>query len=199
MDVAGSAGSGPARIDENVMRLFIGIELPDGIREGLAELQRELRPVSNSARWVATESAHLTLKFLGEITEQRAEEVHQAMTVLTWKPFPITVKGIGFFPGTRSPRVFWAGVQAPTLEALTGRIDSKLETFGFEKERRSYRAHITLARAKRGPLDAALVTAANQFEEKDFGTFNVDRCFLYQSELTSNGPLYTKLKEYLLS
>jgi 2'-5' RNA ligase len=85
------------------------------------------------------------------------------------------------------------------LESLTGRIDSKLETFGFEKERRSYRAHITLARAKHGPLDAALVTAANQFEERDFGTFHVDRCFLYQSELTTNGPQYTKLREYLLS
>jgi 2'-5' RNA ligase len=199
MDVAGRAGSDPARIDENVMRLFIGIELPENIREGLAEVERELGAVTNSARWVATESAHLTLKFLGEITEQRAEEVHQAMSVLTWKGFQITVKGIGFFPGTRSPRVFWAGVQAPTLEALTERIDSKLETFGFEKERRSYRAHITLARAKAGPLEAALVTAASQFKEREFGTFNVDRCFLYQSELTSNGPLYTKLKEYLLS
>src|SRR4029079_13818391 len=156
MDVAGCTGFDPARIDENVMRLFIGIELPENVREGLAEVQRELRPVSAAARWVATESAHLTLKFLGEITEQRAEEVHQALTVLTWKPFQITVKGIGFFPGTRSPRVFWAGIQAPTLEALTGRIDPKLEAFGFEKDRRSYRAHITLARAKHGPLDAAL-------------------------------------------
>jgi RNA 2',3'-cyclic 3'-phosphodiesterase len=199
MDVAGRTGSDPARIDENVMRLFIGIELPESVREGLAEVQRELRPISTAARWVATESAHLTLKFLGEITEQRAEEVHQAMSVLTWKPFQTTVKGIGFFPGTRSPRVFWAGVQAPTLEALTERIDSKLETFGFEKERRSYRAHITLARAKRGPLEPALVTASSQFEERDFGTFNVDRCFLYQSELTSTGPVYTKIREYLLS
>lgn len=181
------------------MRLFIGIELPENIREGLAAVQRELRPIAPSARWVATESTHLTLKFLGEITEQRSEEFHQAMTGLTWKPFQITVKGVGFFPGTRSPRVFWAGVHAPTLEALTERIDSKMETFGFEKERRSYRAHVTLARAKRGPLDAALVTAATQFEESDFGTFNVDRCFLYQSELTSNGPVYTKLREYLLS
>jgi RNA 2',3'-cyclic 3'-phosphodiesterase len=181
------------------MRVFIGIDLPENIRLGLAEIERELRPVANSARWVATESAHLTLKFLGEITDQRAEEVHQAMTGLTWKPFQITVKGIGFFPGARSPRVFWAGLHAPTLEALAERIDSKMETFGFEKERRTYRGHITLARAKRGPLHAALVTAANQFEEREFGTFNVDRCYLYQSELTSSGPIYTKLREYLLS
>jgi 2'-5' RNA ligase len=199
MDVAGRAGSGTARIDENLMRLFIGIELPEIIREGLAEVERELGPVTSSARWVATESAHLTLKFLGEVNEQRAEEIHQAMAGLTWKPFQITVKGVGFFPGARSPRVFWAGVHAPTLEALSTRIDSKLETFGFEKERRAFRAHITLARAKTGPLDAALVTGASQFEEKEFGGFNVDRCYLYQSELTAGGPIYTKLREYLLS
>jgi 2'-5' RNA ligase len=181
------------------MRVFIGIEIPDFIRDGLADVQRELRPVTNSARWVATESAHLTLKFLGEITEQRAEEVHQAMTGLTWKPFQINVKGIGFFPGARSPRVFWAGMHAPTLEALSGRIDARMENFGFEKERRSYRSHITLARAKRQPLDTALVTAAAQFEERDFGTFQVDRCYLYLSEVNSAGPVYTKLREYLLS
>jgi len=181
------------------MRVFIGIEIPESIRAELAEVQRELRQVTNSARWVDTDSAHLTLKFLGEITEQRAEEVHQAMTGLTWKPFQINVKGVGFFPGTRSPRVLWAGMHAPTLEALSGRIDSRMENFGFEKERRSYRAHITLARAKRRPLDSALVTAATPFEEREFGTFNVDRCHLYLSELDSTGPVYTKLREYLLS
>ena len=171
------------------MRVFIAIELPEDIREGLAEVQRELRPVTNSARWVATESAHLTLKFLGEITEQRAEEVHQAMTGLTWKPFQITVKGVGFFPGARSPRVFWAGLHAPTLEALAERIDSRMETFGFEKERSAPFARTSLSPApSTDRLDAALVTAASQFEEHEFGTFNVDRCFLYQSELTSSGP-----------
>ena len=181
------------------MRVFIGIEIPEHVREGLGEVERELGTTTTTARWVATESAHLTLKFLGEITEQRAEEVHQAMSGLTWKPIQITVKGIGFFPGSRSPRVFWAGLHAPTLEALSARIDSKMETFGFEKERRAYRAHITLARAKTGPLEAALVAAASQFEEREFGSFSVDRCYLYQSELTSNGPIYTKLREYLLS
>jgi 2'-5' RNA ligase len=181
------------------MRVFIGIEIPESIRAGLNEVQRELRPVTTSARWVPTESAHLTLKFLGEITEQRAEEVHQALAGLTWKPFQINLKGVGFFPGNRSPRVLWAGLHAPTLEALAGRIDARMENFGFEKERRSYRAHITLARAKRGPLDTALVTAATQFEDRDFGSFIVDRCFLYLSELDSAGPVYTKIREYMLS
>jgi 2'-5' RNA ligase len=181
------------------MQVCIGIEIPESIRERLAEVQRELQPVSNSVRWVPPESAHLTLKFLGEITEQRAEEVHQAMTGFTWKPFQINVRGIGFFPGARSPRVFWAGMHAPTLEALSARIDTRMEDCGFEKERRVYRSHITLARSGRGRLETAMVTAAAQFEERDFGTFLVDRCYLYLSEGHASSPVYTKLQEYLLS
>ena len=181
------------------MRVFVAIDLPADIREDLAVVQRELRPLSNSARWVAAESAHLTVKFLGETTEQRVEEIHQAMAGLTWKPFQISVRGVGFFPGNRSPRVIWAGLHAPTLEGLAEKIDGRMEHLGFEKERRSYRAHITLARAKRGPLEAALVNAAAKFEERDFGTFSVDRCFLYRSELKSSGPVYTKLQEYSLT
>jgi len=181
------------------MKVFIAIDLPEDVRQSLSAVQRELRGVSNTIRWVSTDSAHLTLKFLGEITEPSVEEVRQVMANVTWKPFHISVKGVGFFPGALSPRVLWAGMHAPTLEALAERIDSKMETFGFEKERRKYRPHITLARAKRGALDSSFVTAASQFEETEFGSFLVDRCSLYRSDLQSTGHVYTKLREYLLS
>src|SRR5262245_10230478 len=180
------------------MRVFIAIDLPEDIRSQLAALQRELPTVTNSARWVPAESIHLTLKFIGEVNEKRREAIDEAMAGLTWKPFRVTVKGVGFFPGTRSPRVFWAGLQAPTMEALAEKIDSRMERLGFEREKRAFRAHVTLARAKHTRLDSSLVTAAAKFEEQNFGMFTVDRCFLYQSTLKSPAPVYTKLKEYLL-
>jgi len=181
------------------MRVFVGIEVPEEVRSKLLKVQRELRAATTAAKWAPLESAHLTLKFLGEISEQRLEDVNQAMTGLTWKPFVVSVRGIGFFPGARSPRVFWAGMHAPTLEALSGRIDTRMEQLGFEKEKRKYRAHITLARSNRRTLETTLVTAARQFEEREFGSFNVDRCYLYRSDLTPQGPVYTKLREYLLT
>lgn len=181
------------------MRAFIAIDLPNDVREELAIVQRELQPVSNSAKWVAPPLIHLTLKFLGEINEQLFEDVHQNMTGISWKPFQITVKGVGFFPGARSPRIFWAGLIAPNLETLAQRINARMEHLGIENERRRFRPHITLARASKARLESALVTAASQFEEHDFGTFNVDRCFLYQSETKPTGPVYTKLREYMLS
>jgi len=181
------------------MRLFIAIDLPEEIRAGLAAVQRELLPTTNSARWVAADSIHLTLKFIGEVSDKQIKDIDDALAGITWKPFQVTVRGVGFFPGTRSPRVFWAGLQAPTMAGLAEKIDARMEQAGFEKEKRAFRAHVTLARAKDTRLDSALVAAAANFENHEFGSFIVDRCFLYQSELTPSGPIYTKLKEYLLN
>ena len=180
------------------MRTFIAVELPDEIRKALANLQRELKSRTNNARWVAPESIHVTLKFIGEIREERLEDVDNAVTGLTWKPFTIAVKGVGFFPGTRSPRVFWAGMEAPTMEGLTEQLDARMERFGFEKEKRAFRPHITLARAKNTRIESSLVAAAAQYEERDFGSFTVDRMFLLKSTLRPGGALHEKLREYLL-
>src|SRR5215470_10323738 len=104
------------------MRLFIAVELPNEVRDELARLQDELAPLTDTARWVAPGSIHITLKFLGELPEKRIEDIDTALTGLTWKPFAITVRGVGFFPGTRSPRVFWAGMEAPTMEGLAEQL-----------------------------------------------------------------------------
>ncbi len=180
------------------MRLFIAIELPPDIREALSELQRDLKPVTNSARWVAPEAVHLTLKFLGETPEPRIPEIDEALVGLSWKPFPVTVRGVGFFPGNRSPRVCWAGLEASTMEGLAQQIDIRMERLGFEKEKRVFRPHLTLARARDMRIDASLVAAAEKYEQQEFGTFTVDRFNLFQSTLKPTGAVYTKVNEYLL-
>jgi 2'-5' RNA ligase len=124
-----------------------------------------LRPLTHTVKWVAAESIHITLKFLGEVPDKSIEDVDTALTGLTWKTFTITVRGIGFFPGTRSPRVFWAGMEAPTMQGLTEQLDARMERFGFDKEKRAFRPHITLARAKNTRIDSSLVTGAAQYEE----------------------------------
>src|SRR5205807_1485535 len=131
------------------MRVFIAVDLPNELRKELGELERQLKPLTDTARWVAPESIHITLKFIGEVPEKRAEDVDAALTGLTWKPFTITVRGVGFFPGNRSPRVFWAGMEAPTMQDLAVELDSRMERLGFDKEKRAFRPHITLARVNR--------------------------------------------------
>jgi RNA 2',3'-cyclic 3'-phosphodiesterase len=180
------------------MRLFIAVDLPNEVREALAGIQGALRPLSDSVRWVAPESIHITLKFLGEVPEKQVDDIDTALAGLSWKPFTVTVRGVGFFPGNRSPRVFWAGMEAPTMEGLAVELDSRMERLGFEKEKRAFRPHITLARARDTRIDSSLVTGASQYEEHDFGSFTADRVFLFRSSLKSSGSVYERLKEYLL-
>jgi len=180
------------------MRVFLAADLSKEVRKALGEVQRALRPVSDTARWVAPESIHITLKFLGEVREQGLDEIHEGLAGLSWKPFTVRVHGIGFFPGTRSPRVLWAGMEAPTMEGLAEQLDTRMERLGFEKERRKFRPHITLARARDTRMDSSLVTAGSQFEEHEFGSFLVDRIFLFKSNLKPTGAVYEKLREYLL-
>jgi RNA 2',3'-cyclic 3'-phosphodiesterase len=180
------------------MRVFLAVDLTPELRNGLAKLQRELEPLTDTARWVAPESIHITLKFIGEVVEKRLEDIDTALTGLTWKSFSITVRGVGFFPGNRSPRVFWAGMEAPTMQNLAEELDSRMERLGFEKEKRAFRPHITLARARDSRIDSSLVTAAAKYAEHDFGFFTVDRIFLFKSILKPTGAVYERLKEYRL-
>ena len=180
------------------MRVFIAVDLPGEIRKALGDVQRQLRPLTDTARWVSPDSIHVTLKFIGAVPDKRVEDIDAALTGLTWKPFTVTVHGVGFFPGTRSPRVFWAGMDAPTMEGLCEQLDTRMERLGFEKEKRAFRPHITLARARDSRIDSSLVTAADEFQEHDFGSFTVDRMFLIKSTLKPSGSVYETLKEYLL-
>jgi len=180
------------------MRVFIAADLPNELREQLAKVQRELDPLTRAARWVAPASIHITLKFIGEVPEKRIETIDTVLTGLTWKSFTVTVRGVGFFPGNRSPRVFWAGMESPTMQNLAEKLDARLESYGFEKEKRAFRPHITLARARTSRMDSSLVTAASRYAEQAFGSFSVDRIYLFESILKPSGAVHQRLKEYVL-
>jgi 2'-5' RNA ligase len=180
------------------MRAFLAIDVPEEIRKRLATMQDELRPSSSAAKWVSPESIHLTLKFMGEIPEQRRSDVDRAMDGLRWKPFSVAVRGVGFFPGLASPRVLWAGLESSMVAGLAKEIDSRLEQEGFEREERDFRAHLTLARTKGNRLERSLVKAAERFQQMEFGTFIANSVYFYQSTLKPSGSVYTKLKEYSL-
>jgi len=84
------------------------------------------------------------------------------------------------------------------MEGLAEQLDTLMERSGFEKEKRAFRPHLTLARAKDTRIDSSLVSAAAKYEEHAFGSFSVDRVFLFKSTLKPSGAVYEKLKEYLL-
>lgn len=180
------------------MRAFVAIEIPEPILHDLASWQARFRPVVKDARWTQPESIHLTLKFLGEISESKTQEVIQALnSVAAFEPFLIEIGGFGFFPSPRRPRIFWAGVNAPpALEQLSTQVDSALNPLGFPPEARAFTPHLTLARfnvAKPRPEVEALI---DRTSSASFGSFQVTDFYLWESRLSPAGNTYRKVANF---
>ena len=182
------------------MRLFTGIDLPEEVRDRLERLLTHLRPLAH-LKWSPIYNLHLTLKFIGEWPEQKLPELQAALgSIAPRAPIPAGIKGLGFFPNPRHPRVFWAGVECgDDLAALVRDTEAALEPLGIAKEDRVFSAHLTLARIKEAaPLDA-LRNVLSQMESLEFSSFSMDRFYLYRSQPGSAGSIYTKLAEYPFS
>jgi len=180
------------------MRAFIAIPLPDEIYRELARQQAAFRVLSPDARWTRSEGIHLTLKFLGEIEDQQIKQVTEALTALAgFTKFNVQVKGFGFFPDARRPRVFWAGVHAPPdLGQLAARVEDAMATVGFAREQRAYNPHLTLARFNNPRPLARLREAVTRQADLSLGQFEVTEFFLYESKLSPRGAEYRKVARF---
>lgn len=177
------------------MRAFIAIDLPHPVRAALAGVQASFQSLCPDARWARPEGIHLTLKFLGEISEAQIAQVTGALTqTAAFEPFSVEATGLGFFPNSKRPRVFWAGVSAPpALAELAGRIESQMEKIGFAREDRDYSPHLTLARFKVPRPQGRLVSAVTEAGTPSFGQFEVSEFFLFESKLSPQGAEYRKV------
>ena len=175
------------------MRLFTAIDLPPEMLEKLREFLARLRPLAK-LRWSAVENLHITTKFIGEWPEARIQDMKTALLGIARSgPIGISVRGVGWFPDVRRPRVFWAGVAAgEPLAKLARSTEEAVATLGVPVETRAYSPHLTLARVREvAPIDDVLASAG----DPDFGGFQPSSFFLY---LSSNGK-YSKLAEYPLN
>ena len=136
------------------MRLFVGIELDDRVREAAARISDAVRrqlAESVDARWIAASNLHITLWFIGEVDEAGSEDLLNVLGRPYEVPaFDLEIAGLGVFPPTGPPRVFWLGVAAgvESLRQLHSELALRLGPLGFEPERRAYSAHLTIARVK---------------------------------------------------
>jgi len=196
----GTKGEGLVNSIEQV-RSFIAIELPGDLKEGLAQLQAQLKlSKPPSVKWVDPYSVHLTLKFLGNIAVGRIPEVTQAIKEATrgLSPFHLEVKGLGVFPNLRRVQVVWVGIsgEVDRLGQLQHRIESNLVPLGFTAESRPFTPHLTLARLR----DRALPDERERFGQLIASTkfetvyaIKVDSINLMRSQLTREGAIYSRL------
>jgi RNA 2',3'-cyclic 3'-phosphodiesterase len=180
------------------MRSFIAIDLPEGILAALARQQQSFRPACRDARWTRPEGIHLTLKFLGEVSDAQLKAVTEALAGLgAFENFPVEVRGFGFFPDARRPRVFWAGVEAPeALVRLAARAEEAMEKLGFAREQRTFNPHLTLARFPSPRPQPELAALAERQKDLSLGRFEVSEFFLFESKLSPQGAAYRKVARF---
>jgi 2'-5' RNA ligase len=183
------------------VRLFVALDLTESIRAAISAFCEKLRRAYPAARWARPEGIHVTLKFIGEVKEDRVAPIQAALgKVFTPSPIEMDFHGTGFFPNERRPRVFWIGIHAtPNLGQITSEIESQLASLGIPRETREFRPHLTLARFgdPRGleKLHEALRESATQ----EFGTVKTSEMHLYQSKLGHGGAQYARLATFHIS
>ena len=186
-------------------RLFVAVELPDDVKQGLAGLQRVLRPYFEDATWVRPEGLHLTLKFLGETPEDRIPAIRGACerAVRSFPAFSLELRGVGVFPDWRRPRVLWVGAHSADdpLVALQSAVERALEPLGYPPETRPFVPHLTLARVKRSHPAAVqkFLEREKAALERSYGVVRVDRVTLFESRLHPQGAVYTPLAHFSLA
>src|ERR1700690_4001219 len=117
------------------MRLFIALDIDNEIGNRIARFLDGVREFASDARWVRPESLHVTLKFIGETSEEDAEKIKRRLATIMADSFEISFRGYGFFPSARAPRVFWLGIEAsPALSSLAAAVDESMSQLGVYKE-----------------------------------------------------------------
>jgi 2'-5' RNA ligase len=183
------------------VRCFIAIGLPDEIKDGLVQLQAQLKTGNQpGVKWVDPYGIHLTLKFLGSVDVDRIDPITGAMeeAVQGIPPFRLKVEDLGVFPSLRRVQVVWVGVsgEVDKLAHLQQRLESNLAGLGFAPERRRFTPHLTLARLR----DQVSLDERQKFGQLIAGTkfepaysFQVDAISLIRSQLTREGAIYSRI------
>ena len=179
------------------MRLFLALELAPELSHAVELAITSIREQAPGIAWVHPEKRHLTLKFLGEVPDDRLEYVVAFTEAVAsrHRPFAMELGGVGAFPNFRRARVVWIGVaHEARLELLQHDLEVAGESVGFQIEGRAFRPHVTLARVQ-VPLEAERVRPlARAARSIDFSaTQQVVAITLFESTLAQAGAPYRRL------
>jgi RNA 2',3'-cyclic 3'-phosphodiesterase len=176
------------------VRAFLAVGLPDLHRERLTPYLATCRALAPAFRWVAPDSLHLTLRFLGGVDRLRLEALAADLQRLTVEPFPVALDGLGSFGRGSVVRVVWLGLAAgrDQLGRLAAEIEAHCAAVGFEAETRPYNPHLTLARSRQRRGDGLPELPP----PPEHPGWTVTGFRLYQSRLGPGGATYSVLEEF---
>jgi len=177
-------------------RGFIAIDIEPFTK--IVDFVNEIKKSGASVKIVELKNIHITLKFLGNTDEDLIEKIENIIkdSLENIEPFEIELKGAGVFPNMNYMKVIWIGIEpVDLLGSIAKRIDEQLSKLGFEKEKRKFSAHLTIARIKSAKNKEKLKQILEKYQEVNFGKINIESIKLKKSDLTPKGPIYTTLKD----
>ncbi len=187
-------------------RTFIALELDDSLRRFLSNVIHQMSQQLPDLSWVDPAGIHLTLAFLGELSDEQLAAAMQAADAASHQvtPFELRLKEPGIFGSPRQPRVIWMGIEetSGTLTRLYGVLNRELEQRGFEVETRPFSPHLTLARIRQ-PLNTSEQETlqrllASRQSSHSSPRQNVHELSVMKSELSRSGARYSCLQAYPL-
>ncbi len=184
------------------IRLFVAMDVPAGLKESLGKAIRETAGDTRGLKWVRLENIHFTLKFLGNVSEDKLERIAKVVSEVAddQEAMELSTGSCGAFPQASRARVFWLGLERGSRELadLARKLDKRLAKLGFAAEKRSFAAHITLARIRQ-PCDITeLLEAWGNRDDVSGWTWRGEELVLYRSVLERTGPTYTALERFKL-
>ena len=176
-----------------MVRAFLAVELPGGIRDQLKVVQDTLRAGRARMTFVEPENIHITIKFLGEVDERRLPRVMEAIRAIRFTPFPVNV-GEVTVNNPKRPFTVWCTINdGGKGEDLFRLIEDALFPLGFARETRRFTPHATLARIK--DFDPSLFSVLGTLKGKSYGACTINGLKFKKSTLTPRGPVYEDLLE----
>ena len=167
-------------------RMFIAIDLSDVVKESILLLQNGLR----GAKWIARENLHLTIRFIGEVSELEVDDIHSALCKVRSVPFVLKLGGAGVFSTGSRPRSVWIGVKNESpIVSLKSDIDSALARVGFGTDGRKYVPHVTVAKLK--GRCSNLFDFMARLDYMPASSMEIGQFVLFSSYLSRKGPKYT--------
>ncbi|HEY9114935.1 MAG TPA: RNA 2',3'-cyclic phosphodiesterase [Bacteroidales bacterium] len=172
--------------DENFLKIYYG-------------LIKELHFAK--VNWVKPENMHLTLKFFGETSEEKVEQINQVIeeSLENFAPFIIHLKETGIFGSSYNPKVIWFGVgNAEILKKMAENLLISLDENGFLRDRQNFVPHLTVGRIKDVKHKQLFQSAVDKYKGSFIQEILVDSIILFESVLTPKGPQYKKISEHRL-
>jgi 2'-5' RNA ligase len=185
---------------EQLLRLFIAVDLPEPVRATLAKLQTRLKPIYNSGTFGKPENFHITLHFLGDTAVSRLPILIDALQQIEMPFLDLRPEGLVHFPDARRARVAAVAIAGDVLmlSDLHARLSPVIKELGFRLEGRLFKPHVTIARFKfppRGDAPQQAVNAATQLLART-PTGRIGQFTLFQSTLDPKGPRYAALGRF---